>query len=104
MKTCDNCYWKGWVDKFCGYATERPEEDTCEEHKPLCETCKTTSADYKLGSQYYCSACAIKETVTECIQVTHYYYDGEHIGTDDDIDDVIDRICYHQSIQFEILE
>lgn len=86
-KSCDNCYWEGYKNMFCINKVDRPVENICNKHSWQC-TCEDI-ANYKYKGKYYCSECLLKEFDVEESTTTHYYLDGEHIGTDEDMDEVI---------------
>lgn len=89
LKTCDNCYWKGYKNKWCFYQEKMPKEYICNEHNFICQRCDSTDADYNFKGEYVCSECLLKEFEVEESTTTHYYLQGEYIGSDDDMDEVI---------------
>ena len=89
LKDCDNCYWKGYKNRFCIYEEVKPSENVCEKHNFICKKCDDEEAEYKFKGKYVCIDCLLKEFEVEESTTTHYYLQGEYIGSDDDMDEVI---------------
>jgi reverse gyrase len=92
-KNCSNCYWEGYKDMFCIYEKEKPVEETCNKHSYMCIECDSEIASYKYKGKYYCQDCLLKQFNIEDYTVTHYMRDGEYLGSDEDIDQVINNLC-----------
>ena len=91
-KECDNCYWEGYLTKFCYSEMTRPEENICPEHEFVCCECEGEIAKYKYKDKHYCKFCLMKEFEVEEYSVTHYTLNGEYLGDEDEIDDVIHNL------------
>ena len=89
-KKCDNCYWEGFKDMFCAYEKNKPNESICNKHSFECEC--GSIAEYEFEGKYYCSDCLLKEFEVQESTTTHYYLNGEHIGSDDDLSEVIYKL------------
>lgn len=89
MKSCDNCYW---ADKTggCFFHTDKPP--ACNDHDYICCECEGEKAEYKYNGKHYCTECILKEFGVEEYIVTHYYKDGEQLGSDDDTEEVISNL------------
>ncbi len=89
MKCCDNCYWSGYRDKWCINEENQPKENICEDYDSICQECGSDRAEYLFKRKHYCSSCLLKEFEVEEATITHYYLDGECLGTDDDMGEVM---------------
>ena len=99
-KSCDNCYWTPFGEKWCICNTSKPTENFCDEHDFSCSECDSDRAEYKYKDKYYCLDCLLKEFNVEEYTVTHYHIDGSSLGSDDDMTEVIENI----SKEIEILD
>lgn len=88
-KTCNNCFWQGYKNKWCIYEDKEPKKHICNKHGYICQRCNSNKAEYYFKEEYVCAECLLEEFEVEENTTTHYYLQGEHIGTDDDIDEVI---------------
>ena len=57
----------------------------------MCRECEEISV-YKYNDEYWCQECLLKQFNVEEHIVTHYYIDGEFLGSDDNIEGVIHNI------------
>lgn len=90
MKQCQECYWRFKYSKqWCARHDNKPE--SCDGFKISCTECGA-SGEYKIGEYVYCTNCIIGKANIEESTVTHYYVDGEHIGSDNDMEEVIENI------------
>ncbi|GAA0229721.1 hypothetical protein [Metaclostridioides mangenotii] len=87
-KTCDNCYWSISEDQ-CIKKLE--PKNKCEEHNYECFYCNS-EAEYISDDKSYCTDCLIQSFCLETNTVTHYSLDGTYLGSDDDINEVIEGI------------
>ncbi|AQW26221.1 hypothetical protein [Clostridium perfringens] len=91
--SCDKCYWKFELDKdHCAKRVKEPAEKMCESYLGPCSECNGKS-EYKYKGKYYCPKCIIENFGVEEYTTTYYYLDGEELGTDDDINEVIRNLC-----------
>lgn len=89
-RNCENCYWKGFRDKWCVYSQEQPEECTCNYHDFTCFECESENSSYKYKGKYYCNDCLLKQFNVYEEEVTNYYSeDGEFLGSSNNMDEVI---------------
>lgn len=90
-----NCYWLLEDDCIkCIYGNELTnlsEEKECENHNYKCSECGD-QAEYKIKGVCLCFDCLSEGFELERHQVTHYTLDGEYIGSDEDISEVIKNI------------
>lgn len=98
MKNCKNCYWY-FKDK-CLKEIEPPIDKDCEKHDHYCTACNSV-ADYKQGYLYYCQDCFLEVNGVKSFTVTHYTWDGEYMGNEDDIHEVIE--CVIENIDEEVV-
>lgn len=97
-KNCKNCYWlieEKDLDR-CIYNNQLLDKGACENHKYKCMYCEN-QAEYKIKDAYMCFDCLADEFELETYQVTHYEFNGENIGSDEDISEVINNI--HKDIE-----
>lgn len=90
-KSCNSCCWENYKDKFCFYEVSKPEISFCNEHNPNCIDCGF-KAEYSFNEKHYCTDCLLNEFEVEQSTVTHYYHGGEYIGSDDDMNEVINNL------------
>ena len=94
MKSCDNCYWKynlGFAGEYCTKTERKPNTNLCDNHDYKCSECDS-NAEIKDNKEYYCTDCFMKSLGVETYTQTHYIYDGEYMGSDDDIMEVLECI------------
>lgn len=96
-KTCDNCrmlYKDRYNDSyFCAKhpLTNNKPTEVCEYHSYSCHNCHS-DGDYLYNKKLYCLECLFKELdVEECVSIS-YYRDGEYLGEDDDIAEVLENL------------
>lgn len=94
MEKCKDCYWKerGKVNEedWCGF--EGTEPNTCKYFEYQCDECQEDEAKYEYKGKKYCFDCLMEELEVESYTTTNYYLNGEALGNEDDIDDVIDHL------------
>lgn len=90
-KSCDNCYWRPYLDDWCVYKINEPQECICNEHAYVCCECDDKS-EYKYKDKYYCLDCLLKEFDVEEYTTTHYHIDGRPLGSDEDMSEVIENL------------
>ena len=73
---------------YCSYQEVKPRENTCNKHRFKCNICGDC-ANYIFNDRYYCLDCLLNKFNCESSTTTHYFLDGEYLGSDDDIDKVI---------------
>lgn len=91
MKSCDNCYFRGYKDMFCINKTEKPKESICDGHSYICVKCDDI-AGFEYKDKQYCEDCLLKEFEVESYTITHYTMNGEYLGCDDNMCEVISNI------------
>nr|WP_312985793.1 hypothetical protein [Clostridioides sp.] len=87
-KSCDNCYWRDCKEE-CFKKLE--PKNKCEEHNYECSYCNS-KAEYISDDEFYCTGCLIQSFSLEESTETHYSLDGTYLGSDDDMDEVINGI------------
>lgn len=94
MEKCKECYWKekGKISEKRWCAFKEKEPDTCKYMQYQCEECEEDEAEYEYKGQKLCSGCLIKTFELQEATTTHYYRDGEWLGSDDDFDEVIENL------------
>lgn len=96
IKCCENCYWKFKKcepkNDWCAYEKNKLENKTCDKHNYECSSCNDEIAEYKYNDKYYCSKCLLEEFGVEEYTETHYMLDGEYLGSEDDISEVIENL------------
>lgn len=96
---CEECYWKfNNYENYCAYYNDEPKK--CDYFNFKCCDCDSECASYTYKEKRYCSECLINELGVQSYSVTHYELNGEYLGSDDDIDEVIDNL----KCDFEIKE
>lgn len=91
-KNCDNCCWRLKYDsKFCMMEEVSPKENICDLYHSECDKCGNR-AEYSFNEKHYCGDCLLSEFEVEQSSVTHYYHGGEYIGSDEDMDEVINNL------------
>lgn len=93
MKTCDNCYWRLRYGKhtFCLYHEDK-QDTICKEHSYRCDMCGHEIARFEQNGFRHCVDCLLQENGVESFEVTHYTWDGDYLGNENDIDEVIDVV------------
>lgn len=91
-KSCDNCYWKHYTDMWCLYNPNKPKKNICENHHYICCECESDKSEYKYNEKYYCIDCLLKKFEVEAWTQTHYSIRGEYLGSDEDMDEVIQSL------------
>lgn len=91
-KSCDNCYWASSNRGNCYYFEDKPESNICDRFDYKCCECDGENATHEYKNNLYCTDCLLKELDVESWTVTHYMVDGEYLGSDDDIDGVIENL------------
>lgn len=65
--------------------------------KKYCDVCETEFAEYKYENNDYCSRCLVKcldsDFIINSYDVTHYNIEGEHLGTNSDLQEVAENIA-----------
>lgn len=96
IKCCENCYWKfkkcESKNDWCAYEKNKLENQICDKHSNECSCCFDDKAEYKYKDKYYCSKCLLEEFGVEEYTETHYMLDGEYLGSEDDISEVIENL------------
>lgn len=89
-KNCSDCYFKSKTLDECylGYDTQQSKD--CDYFRPECKC--GCDADYLYDDTYYCKECLLKEFGVETYTVEHYMLDGEYLGDEDDLDEVIENL------------
>lgn len=94
MCKCSNCYWKDRTKyserDWCGYYHEKP--DKCLYFEYECEICGNDPARWDYNGDYYCFDCLIRKLGVEECTTVEYYKDGEYLGSDEDINEVVDGL------------
>lgn len=91
-KSCENCYWTLYGDKWCVSQINKPTENICGNHNFICSECNSDKSEYQYKGKYYCLDCLLKEFNVEEYTVTHYHIDGSPLGSDDDMTEVIENL------------
>ena len=87
-RSCSNCYFKHrYSDDWCWMNASKPVKDICDNHSFTCKKCEMDIGTYKYDGNVYCIDCLLKESVT-----TNYYHNGEYIGSDEDMSEVIGNL------------
>lgn len=89
-KSCNNCYWHSAIDGDECIKKLKPEERECEGHSYECEC--GNEAEYISDNEFYCTDCLIQSFSLDESTETHYSLDGTYLGSNDDMDEVIDGI------------
>lgn len=68
-----------------------------EDEKVFCDKCKYELKEYRYGNKEYCRDCLLDRLEEESLDVEtysvkNYMLGGEHIGTDDDLLEVIENM------------
>lgn len=104
-KTCDNCsrlYSSSTysidtgkiVHKYSctNHATDRVKPtEICEYHSYSCNKC-STEGEFIYNDKIYCLECLFDDLCIESYSTISYYQDGEYLGTDDDINEVLENL------------
>lgn len=91
-RNCDNCYLKGYKDMWCIKLQNQPAENCCDKHRFFCHKCNSGNVQYEYNGELYCEKCLLQTfNVTE-YTTTYYQLDGEYLGSEDDMDEVISNI------------
>jgi hypothetical protein len=100
MKTCDNCYWRYYQPdvKICGYHTDKPIENTCDNHSIGCKHCAINKngqlihkeiVKWQYRGEQYCDECMADAFGIERREYTGVqYFDvhGDFIGDSFEMD------------------
>ena len=93
MKTCDNCFWRLRYGKYTFCYFHKDKQDTvCKEHKHYCDSCKIEKAKFEQYGLHYCTDCLLEANEVQVFEVKHYILDGECIGDEYNMDEVIDAV------------
>lgn len=98
IKTCSNCTYK--------FSKEGEEDvciinnydsiagrEICKYHEFVCDKCDEQAA-YKYGDKIYCFDCLIsKFNVEEHVTTVYYDENGEYLGSSEDCEEVIKKLC-----------
>ncbi|EDT26111.1 hypothetical protein ACV3P9_14875 [Clostridium perfringens] len=84
-KSCENCYFMP-KDGICFFEKDL-KENICENYTEICEC--GSQAEYKYKGKYYCTDCLLKKFEIEEYTTTEYYMNGDYLGNDDDMSEVI---------------
>lgn len=95
--TCKSCYWKR-PDGGCT-RHQSMSKDACEKYNPICKR-EEDVAEYKYKGEYYCANCILEKFNVEESTIINYYRDGEYIGSDEDMEEVVGNL----DIEIEILD
>lgn len=90
-RNCNNCYWKLSNDDWCIKQVEETSKKICSEHSYECTECDE-QATHEYEHKQYCAECLLKEMNVETYQVTHYMIDGEYLGDEDELDEIIEKL------------
>lgn len=98
-KLCDNCYYlhKSIIHDvyFCAKhsCTKEKPSDVCDKHDFNCSLndCMN-AAEYKYKDQIYCTDCLLEYLKVEQYTTIEYYRDGEYLGSEDNIVEVIENL------------
>lgn len=89
-KSCNDCYFKSKdLDIHCFNYDNQPDK-VCDYFTPECEC--GYEGDYLYNDTYYCKQCILKEFGVETYTVEHYMLNGEYLGDDNDLDEVIENL------------
>lgn len=92
MKNCNNCYWQGYKNQWCIYEYKEPVKKVCEKHNFICEDCEGEQAEYTHEGKKYCCSCLLKKFKVEESTTTHYYLNGEYLGSDEGFEEVVENL------------
>ena len=90
-RQCKECYWLSYNNKECIQLHDLNDENCCDFTHQCCN-CDTEHAEYKYKGEMYCIHCLFDKLEVDTHTTEHYYIDGDYIGSDDDIDNVIDNL------------
>lgn len=96
-RTCDNCHFLYYsrLDETYFCVNHLPDKNkptkVCQYHGLSCNKCDC-EAEYAYNDDVYCLDCLLKENDVEECTTTSYYVDGEYLGTDDDMDEVLENL------------
>lgn len=92
-RSCSNCYFKHrYSDDWCWMNASKPVKDICDNHSFTCKKCEMDIGTYKYDGNVYCIDCLLKEFNVEESVTTNYYHNGEYIGSDEDMSEVIGNL------------
>lgn len=95
MSKCDDCYWLSYDNKECIYNKTNDisnKIDECKDFSKKCEECKIDMAEFKYNDKMVCKDCLLEKIELEEISTISYYYNGEYVGDDNDVEEVYDFI------------
>lgn len=68
-----------------------------------CSVCGSENIEnyykHEYSDEIICEECLLQIDGITTATTTHYFLDGEYMGTDDDIDDLIEKICDYGSYE-----
>ena len=102
MKSCDNCYWKVYRDMHCINEIIKPPDNICDKHNYKC-ACDDIAV-VKYDGSLLCQDCFFESIEVQEEDVTHYHWDGEYLGSNNDMDEVFECIADGLDCEFEILD
>lgn len=89
-KSCENCRFCEDLDEGTCVLNKDTKAD-CSSHEFSCYECGSM-ADYSYEGNAYCQECLFgKFDIEETIE-THYMLEGEYLGSDADIEEVIEKL------------
>lgn len=98
-RTCSNCYYlhKSHIHNvyFCASheASKEKPDKICDKHLFCCSSSECLGeAEYKYNNKLYCVNCLFEELDVEQCTTIEYYKDGEYLGSEDDIVEVIENL------------
>ena len=106
---CRKCYWLSFGKKLCIYQHDLKNESECllcDDFSYQCSECDTEQGLYKYKGKVLCEDCLLNElnheVQIEKVSTYEYFLNGEYIGSDNDMDEVIDTLV--DEFDIEVLE
>jgi len=88
-RSCKNCYWSDMEGNCFHYGKEKLT--SCDSHKFVCSEC-ISEAEYKYNGKCYCTDCLLDKFDIEEALVKQYFINGNLLGTDEDMDEVMENL------------
>lgn len=108
-RTCDNCHFLYHSNLnevyFCAKhkANKEKPKEVCEYHGLSCHKC-SCEAEFIYNDDMYCLGCLLEENDVEECTTTSYYVDGEYLGADDDMDEVLENLSNYVHGEITMLD
>ena len=106
---CRECYWLSYNKKLCIYQHDLNNKEECSECIDFsynCSECKTEQGLYKYTGKVLCEDCLLNElnheVQIEKVTTYEYFLNGEYIGSDNNMNEVIDILV--DEFDIEVLE